>query len=47
VAARGTGGEPVTAAQALRDRFARRRTPAGSPAGEPQPEPAGSAAAHR
>jgi hypothetical protein len=36
----------VTAAPALRDRFARPSTPAASPGEEPQPEPAGSAA-HR
>jgi len=47
VAARGTGGEPVTAAQALGNRFARRRAPAGRPGDEAQPEPVGSAAAHR
>jgi len=47
VAARGTGGEPVTAAQALRNRFASGRTPASSPGDEAQPEPVGSAAAHR
>jgi hypothetical protein len=47
VASRATGGEPVTAAQALRDKFPRRRTPAGSPGEEPRPEPVGSAAANR
>ena len=46
VAARAARGEPVTAAPALRGRFARRPTPASSPGEEPQPEPAGSAA-HR
>ena len=46
-AARATRGEPVSAGQALRNRFARRRPPAASPGDRPQPEPAGSAAAHR
>jgi hypothetical protein len=46
VAARAARGEPVTAAPALRDRFARPPTPGASPGEEPQPEPAGSAA-HR
>ena len=46
VAARAARSEPVTAAPALRDRSARRPTPAGSPGDQPQPEPAGSAA-HR
>ncbi len=41
-----TSGGRVSAAQALRNRFARQPAPAASPADEPQPEPAGSAA-HR
>ncbi len=47
VAPRATRGERVTAAQALRNRFGRRRAPAGSAGEEPRPEPVGSAAAHR
>ena len=47
VAAHAARGEPVTAAQALRDRFPRRRTPAGSAGEQPRPEPVGSAAANR
>lgn len=39
--------ERMSAAQALRSRFTRRRPPAASPGDDPQPEPAGSAAAHR
>jgi hypothetical protein len=37
----------VSTAQALRNRFARRRPPAADPGDEPEPEPAGSPAAHR
>jgi hypothetical protein len=37
----------MSAAQALRGRFARPCPPAASPAGEPQPEPAGSDTTHR
>jgi hypothetical protein len=39
--------EQMSAARALRTRFARRRPPAAGPGEEPRPEPAGSAAAHR
>jgi hypothetical protein len=42
-----TSGGRMSAAQALRNRFARRRPPAASPDSGPQPEPAGSAAARR
>ena len=45
-AAPATSGGRVSAAQAVRNRFARQPAPAASPADEPQPEPAGSAA-HR
>jgi hypothetical protein len=37
----------MSAAQALRTRFARRQVPAAGPGDKPQPEPVGSAAAHR
>lgn len=46
LASRATPGARMTAAQAFRSRFGRRRAATGGPAEEPQPEPAGSAAAN-